>query len=79
MTFIERMQQEDKAKHIICAFLAVVMLLLVMPLYTAAGLVFAAGLLKEGWDRFMGTGFCWYDVAANAIGIVLAAGLMVYI
>jgi hypothetical protein len=79
MTFTERMQQEDKAQHIICAFLVVVLLLPMMPLAWAAALVFGAGLVKEGWDGWVGTGFCWYDIAANAIGIVLAGGLMVYI
>ena len=79
MTFTERMQQEDKAQHIICAFLVVALLLLVMPLVWAAAIVFGLGLLKEGWDGWLGTGFCWYDIAANAIGIFLAAGLMVFI
>jgi hypothetical protein len=78
MTFTERMQQEDKTQHIICAFLAVVLLLLMMPLYWALGLVFATGMVKEGWDAYMGTGFCWYDIAANGIGIALAAGLMAW-
>jgi hypothetical protein len=65
------MQQEDKAQHIICAFLAV---LLMQAWYTplaAAALVFAAGLAKETWDYTVGTGFCWYDVTANTFGIAL--------
>ena len=69
MTFIGRMQQEDKAQHIICAFLAVLMLQSLLPLWQAAALVFVAGLLKEAWDHALGTGFCWYDIAANSVGI----------
>ena len=79
MTFIERMQQEDKTQHIICAFLVVVLLIPAMSLAMASALVFAAGLVKEGWDASMGTGFCWYDIAANGIGVAFAAALLIFV
>ncbi len=79
MTFLERMQQEDKAQHIICAFLVVVLLLPVLSLANAVGVVFLAGLVKEAWDGSMGTGFCWYDIAANAIGVGFAASLLMFV
>ena len=71
MTLLERMQQEDKAQHVICAFLSVLLLQSVTTLWTAAALVFVAGLVKELWDYTVGTGFCWYDVTANTLGILL--------
>ena len=76
MRFIERMHQEDKAQHIICAFMVVPLLWPLMPPLYAAGLVFAMGLVKEAWDAHMGTGFCWYDIAANALGVCLALILL---
>jgi len=77
VTFTERMQQEDKAQHIICAFIVVVMLQPLMSVLWAGLAVFAMGLVKEAWDGSMGTGFCWYDIAANTIGVLLALMLVV--
>jgi hypothetical protein len=79
VNFAARMQQEDKAQHIICAFMLVVLLLPVMSLYWACAAVLLAGLAKEGWDSCMGTGFCWYDIAANVIGVLLALALMMQV
>ena len=72
MNLLERMQQEDKTQHIICAFMSVVLLSPLVSIAAAAALVFVLGLLKEGWDYRVGTGFCWYDVVANALGIAFA-------
>jgi hypothetical protein len=79
MTFAERMQQEDKAQHIICAFMAVVLLLSLLSVYWACALVFVLGLVKEAWDGILGTGFCWYDIAANGIGVLFAFALIVLV
>jgi len=76
MTLWDRMQQEDKAQHIICAFLAVVVLQPLIGSAWGAAAAFAAGLGKEAWDAGYGTGFCWYDVLANAAGAGLAFMLM---
>ncbi len=76
MSFVERMHQEDKVKHIICAFLVVLLLLPVVSAWWAGAAVFTVGILKEVWDSVSGTGFCWYDIAANVIGILLAAALL---
>lgn len=73
MTWREKMQQEDKAQHIICAFLAVMLLAPLMNIWLAYLLVFAAGVVKEAWDYYVGTGFCWYDIAANCLGITFSA------
>ena len=76
MTLADRMQQEDKAQHIICAFMVVLMLSQLTSIWLAGAAVFIAGLLKEAWDSTRGTGFCWYDVLANTLGIAFAAGLL---
>jgi len=76
MTLADRMQQEDKAQHIICAFMVVLMLAQLTTILLAGTAVFVAGLLKEAWDATRGTGFCWYDVLANSLGIVFAASLL---
>ena len=56
------------------------LVLLLLPsagLWSAAVAVFGLGLLKECWDTVMGSGFCWYDIAANAVGILFAAVILI--
>ncbi len=72
MKIWQRMVEEDKAQHIIVAYMTVVGLQFVMPMGQAAMAVLFIGLLKEFWDLWMGTGFCWYDVLANTLGVVFA-------
>ena len=55
--------------HIICAFLLVLGAQFLLPLWQAALAVFVLGVGKELWDSSAGTGFCWYDIAANSVGI----------
>lgn len=69
---LQYMQQEDKAQHIICSFMAVVALLPLLGLAPAVVLVLLLGLLKEIWDLAVGTGFSWYDIVANMVGVTLA-------
>jgi len=64
-----KMVEEDKAQHIICAFMAMIAVQFVLGSYTAAIVIFVFGLIKELWDLWKGTGFCWYDVTANILGI----------
>ena len=66
------MVEEDKAQHIIFAYMTVVGLQFLVPMEQAVLLVLLLGLLKEFWDLWMGTGFCWYDVLANVLGAVFA-------
>ena len=37
--------------------------------WALAGGGLATGLGKEIWDACYGSGFCWYDMLGNAIGI----------
>lgn len=69
---LQIMQQEDKAQHIICGFMAVVALTQLLGLVVASLLVLLLGLLKELWDLAIGTGFSWYDIVANLAGVALA-------
>jgi hypothetical protein len=69
---LQYMQQEDKAQHIICGFMAVVALLPLLGLALAVVLVLVLGLLKEIWDLAVGSGFSWYDIVANLVGVTLA-------
>ena len=50
--------------------------LLMMPatIGSIVAIVTAIGLVKEFWDQRYGTGFCWYDMLANGLG--LATGLI---
>lgn len=72
MKIWSRMVEEDKAQHIIFAYMAVVGLQFLVPSGQAVLVVLLIGLLKEFWDLWMGTGFCWYDVLANTLGAVFA-------
>ena len=67
-----RMVEEDKAQHIIFAYMTVIGMQFFVSVGQAVLIVLFIGLLKEFWDLWMGTGFCWYDVLANTLGVVFA-------
>ena len=72
MKFWEKMLEEDKAQHIIVAYMGVVALQFYLPAHEAVIALLVLGFLKEFWDLWMGTGFCWYDIAANTLGVTFA-------
>jgi hypothetical protein len=76
MTIWARMVEEDKAQHIICAYMAMIGMQFFMPTGQAVLLVLFLGLLKEFWDLWIGTGICWYDVLANTLGATFALLLL---
>ncbi len=51
--------------------------LLLPSLAIAGGTTIMIGLGKEIWDHYYGSGFCLYDMFANAIGIGAGWGLYV--
>lgn len=65
-------QQSDKRKHMGWSCALLLAALTVLPLAGALALVFAIGLAKECWDARYGTGFCWYDLLSNCIGMLAA-------
>lgn len=72
----EKIHQDDKHQHL---WYSCFILLILMPvlgwLYGLIGTIIL-GLIKEIWDHFRGSGFCWYDLLANLIGILL--GLLIF-
>jgi hypothetical protein len=66
------MTEEDKLKHLHYSFWISVVALLFVSELNAFSLSFAIGILKEIWDKYYGSGFCYFDIAANCIGISIA-------
>jgi len=66
------MAQRDKQKHVACSFGLYLLLLSFTALWFALVTTLLIGLAKEVWDKFFGSGFCYYDLLSNCIGIGLA-------
>ena len=72
---VNKLNEDDKHQHF--WYSCVILLLLIAFLdwqYSLAGTIIL-GLMKEVWDYFRGSGFCWYDMFANGLGILL--GLLI--
>jgi len=69
-----KLREEDKIKHMVWSFCMTLMALTVLSPLLAFGTVFLLGLAKEWWDKYYGSGFCFYDVTGNLIGSL--AGLL---
>jgi hypothetical protein len=70
-----KLREEDKIKHMVWSFWLTAATGLIMPLALAVCTVFLIGLLKECWDYRYGSGFCFFDMAGNFMG--MAAGMAV--
>jgi hypothetical protein len=70
-----KLREEDKIKHMAWSFCLTLMALAVLSPVLAFGAVFLIGLAKECWDHFYGSGFCWFDIVGNLIGIAAALAL----
>lgn len=68
----DELRKEDKLKHIALSFLLLLAALMWWSLPTALAVVFLIGLAKEIWDKYFGSGFCFYDLLGNCIGMGLA-------
>lgn len=64
--------EEDKRQHFGYSFVLLLLAAPWMSLAVAIIFVLLIGLLKEVWDHFWGSGFCWIDMAANVFGIIVA-------
>lgn len=64
--------QRDKQQHVVCSFLIYLIAVVAVPVGIALALTLFIGLLKEVWDKYFGTGFCYYDLLSNCIGVGLA-------
>ena len=69
-----KLREEDKIKHMVWSFCLTLMALAVLSPVLAFGVVFLLGLAKEWWDKYYGSGFCFYDMTGNLIGSL--AGLL---
>jgi hypothetical protein len=65
-------QQEDKQKHFVCSLVLLLLLSYFFSAETALVLTFFIGFGKEVYDHFYGSGFCWFDMFANALGVAFA-------
>ncbi|HIM07619.1 MAG TPA: hypothetical protein EYG49_03650 [Gammaproteobacteria bacterium] len=76
MNFFELIKQRDKQQHFfICLLLTLISIPFLGVLFSTL-LTFFVGVSKETWDKYYGSGFCWYDMLANLYGWSL--GLLLY-
>ena len=61
--------ERDKQQHFWLSLAIVSLALLIVGLGLAVVISASAGIIKEIWDHYYGSGFCWYDLLANALGI----------
>ena len=66
-----KLREEDKIKHMVWSFWMTLIALLVLSPVVAFGVVFLLGLAKEWWDKYYGSGFCFYDMTGNLIGSLI--------
>ncbi len=72
LTLRQLLKQRDKQQHLkICLGLGLFFLPAIGLLYSII-LVSLIGLLKEVHDHYYGSGFCWYDIQANMLGLTLS-------
>lgn len=65
--------QEDKIKHIILSFIITIVFYHYLDLLVASIVSLIIGTIKEVIDKYYyKSGFCWQDMKANCIGIILA-------
>ena len=69
------LHQKDKQQHIVVSFGIMESNLIVFGLAQSVFLTFAIGIGKEVWDEYYGSGFCWYDILGNTLGILVAITL----
>lgn len=66
------MKQFDKFLHfLVCAVLMIVFAKWVFPFPLAIIAVIAAAFSKELYDRMKYKHFCWYDILADGIGLIV--------
>ncbi|CAL1240822.1 protein of unknown function [Candidatus Methylocalor cossyra] len=70
-----RLVGPDKLYHILVSRIIFLLLVQRLPLMAGILITLAVGLLKELWDHYYGSGFCWADLVANKIGIVITMAI----
>ena len=75
---ISRFKERDKQQHFWYSFFILLVCSVVLPVTIALAFTFCLGVLKELWDHYCGSGFCWYDMMANFLGMILAWPLVLF-
>lgn len=65
-------REEDKRQHLGYSYAILLLFWPFTSLFVATLITALIGISKEVWDKYRGTGFCWYDMQANFFGILLA-------
>lgn len=68
---IKKILKNDKALHLICNFIIVVVLGFTFNIVTGISIALIASLSKELYDEIKYKGWSWDDLIADLIGIVL--------
>jgi len=71
-----RLQEEDKKQHYRYSLLILLASYCVLSLAWSIVLTLLVGLGKEIWDHYYGSGFCWWDMLANLLGLVVGIALI---
>lgn len=72
--------QEDKIKHVVLSFIITIIVYYYFDLLIASTISLIVGTTKEVIDKYYyKSGFCWQDMKANCIGIVLACVVALFI
>lgn len=66
-----RLREEDKQQHFLYSLVILLVSYSVLSLVWSLVVTLMVGLGKEIWDHYYGSGFCWWDLLANAVGIVV--------
>jgi len=69
---LQTLSETDKQQHIMVSCMIMLISFFFLAVIPSLVLTFAIGIAKEIWDKNYGSGFCWYDILANSLGIVLA-------
>ena len=72
LTLRQLFKERDKQQHLkVCLGLGL-FFLPVIGLLSSIILIAFIGLIKEVYDHYCGSGFCWYDIQANMIGLIMS-------
>ena len=74
--FTQILFEADKQQHFIySSFIYIIMALVTGDIVISSATCLYIGLIKEIWDHYAGSGFCWNDMTANALGCLFGISL----
>jgi|TARA_B110001469_G_C9647911_1_gene328725 hypothetical protein len=72
LTLHQLLKERDKQQHLKVCFGLGLFFLPVIGLFNSIISIFLIGLIKELYDHYYGSGFCWYDMQSNMVGLILS-------